>query len=661
MTCDLREFVNREVALRAFAGLRGDPRRRILLVQGPEGIGKSCLLRRLRQDCHQTGTSFAMVDFRSDRGLFAARDVVLRLQEQIDGPFAAHLEKADLEFQTSLAAQAVAGAVFRPLPAAVAGASGDGGNRVTVGDEVQVTGDIFGGNKIVICNSPITILPTNGAGLARDSRTARWNGAFQQALILAAAQGSLVLFFDSYEEALPDVADWLLQQLLRPVLEEMGDLANLGRRCWTPSAFAGRSKSLALRGRCAANRAVYRRRDQTVLGGQAPARPGSLTGDRPNQCRNAGIAGGDGRQLCQRSRRERYVTDQSVSRAQNGPELQPASTGFELFVESWLANAPAELAQAAFTAAVPHQFDRALFATMLDGVEQQELLIQRLQDAGIVAATGGDFYYVPSWFRSPLLRVLVEDQPVVYRVLNSRAAVHIEERANNNSAWWAEVIYHLLGAGEPRASGELLTACELAWQEQMGSLVDRLVAYGREQDAVLDGRARATLRFVAARNNLLHGSFNTAELELRAMSPAIRKRIALCRRVLWQRKGSCFYKRTAGTRLRNASTRRQPFSLHPVMQSALRRVAEIQGDALLQLATRLGGLPGTANLFESRLHGWLRSAQHAPFYLYGSLSRRIRLVTEPLRRHRLSGLDHHIPASSGYRSLPAGANLSERR
>lgn len=312
------------------------------------------------------------------------------------------------------------------------------------------------------------------------------------------------------------------------------------------------------------------------------------------------------------------MTESKPDHLSTGADPDAENGGFERFVVDWLARAAPDLARAVYAAAVPHQFDQALFGALLDDGASGPSLLQRLIEAGVVAQTGQTtFFAVPSWFRRPLLRRLLDNDLVAFRALNRKAAAYLDALHDQ-----PEVIFHLLGAGDPQAPATLLAACELAWRERMDGVAERLLNYAGEQQAALDRDAYATWRHLTARRDLMHGRYQQAESLLRELSDTTDIDPRLQARVLAAETELLLATNRWGEAEARASQAAALFAAEGDALNAAQLQAA-QGDALLRLSTRLGGLPGNADVFETRWQAWLRSIQHAPFYLYRWMSRRI--------------------------------------
>ena len=226
MACDLYEFVNRKAEIDTFSQLLAHRRQRILLLHGLPGIGKSCTIRRLRRVCrNHPNLLTALVDFGSRRPLSQVKQVMEHLREQIRGPFAQQLAQVELQIQREfggLMGMAPSAETFSSMFSTV----GDSGN-VFLSGQVSVGGDVVGGNKLTISNSSLIFNPAGGTAFAQSEIDTRRNMAFRQALSSLLMKQKVVLFVDHFEKATEEVAAWLQQHLLEPLLEGEEEFRNL--------------------------------------------------------------------------------------------------------------------------------------------------------------------------------------------------------------------------------------------------------------------------------------------------------------------------------------------------------------------------------------------------------------------------------------------------
>lgn len=220
MACDLYEFVNRKVEMNAFSQLLSHRRQRILLLHGEPGIGKSCMMRRLRHMCgNHANLLSALVDFGGRRPLTQVKQVIEYLREQIGGSFAQQLAQVELQIQREFGGWMGMAPNSDTFSSMFASVPGGGSGNVFLSGQVSVGGDVVGGNKLTISNSSLVFNPAGGTAFAQSEIDTRRNIAFGQALSSLLRKQKVVLFFDHFEKATQEVATWLEQYLLEPLLD----------------------------------------------------------------------------------------------------------------------------------------------------------------------------------------------------------------------------------------------------------------------------------------------------------------------------------------------------------------------------------------------------------------------------------------------------------
>lgn len=220
MTCNLLEFVGRQLEIELFAELLADGRYRLLLLQGDGGIGKSCLLHRLRRDCRRERPELAtaMLDFRLDRSLASPKQVIDRLRDQLSEEFDQQMMRAEAQIARDHSASAAESAPTLAANAVAAGAPGQG--SISFGGNVTAQ-DIIVGQKVTINNSTLILNPSAGVELLEAETEQRRNRAMRRALLDLVRSEQVMIFVDHFEEASEPVRRWLLQQLLNiPLVDE---------------------------------------------------------------------------------------------------------------------------------------------------------------------------------------------------------------------------------------------------------------------------------------------------------------------------------------------------------------------------------------------------------------------------------------------------------
>jgi hypothetical protein len=220
MTCNLLEFVGRQLEIELFADLFADANVRLLLLQGDGGIGKSCLLHRLRRDCRRERpeVTTATLDFRLDRSLANPKQVIDRLRDQLSEDFDRQMMRAEAEIARDYSTGAAESAPALAANAVAASASGQG--SISFGGNVTAQ-DIVVGQKVTISNSTLILNPGAGLDLLEAEIEQRRNRAMRRALLDLIRSEQVVIFVDHYEEAAEPVRRWLIQQLLNiPLVDD---------------------------------------------------------------------------------------------------------------------------------------------------------------------------------------------------------------------------------------------------------------------------------------------------------------------------------------------------------------------------------------------------------------------------------------------------------
>jgi hypothetical protein len=185
----------------------------LFLLYGLAGIGKSCLLHRLRQTCQNTNTLTPFLDFRTDASLTQPERIIQQLRLQIGGVFNERLAASEKQIRQNVQQQTVQSA-FSQLAALPVG-----GGVAIHGSQVEAE-TIVGGNQFNFNNSPLVFNPSQGDAYAHDEMLLQWNLALRQALKALVASQPLILFLDHLDEANPTVLQWVNTQLLRLFMED---------------------------------------------------------------------------------------------------------------------------------------------------------------------------------------------------------------------------------------------------------------------------------------------------------------------------------------------------------------------------------------------------------------------------------------------------------
>lgn len=304
-----------------------------------------------------------------------------------------------------------------------------------------------------------------------------------------------------------------------------------------------------------------------------------------------------------------------------GPTDRPEpAAALSRFLEDWLAQAPPDLAQALSRAAVPHAFDASLLAALLGADEGVGRRIESLRRAGLVAELAPGRFAVQPLLRPLLLQRAQTDGPDAYRRWNSIAAAHYRAQSEAEDEAGREALYHQMGAGGEESIAAMRAPFERAAAQRQWGAAEAVVMAASEHGPALEARARDWLSFLQARVDLAFGRDEAAAAHLQALrtsaQPALRgQALAALAQLLYtsgheDEANACF-----------AEALDQFGANHDVAAAA--RLWLAQGDAVLLLATRLGGLPGEAGEARPWLQRWLQGLQRVPFLLYRWFSRRL--------------------------------------
>jgi AAA ATPase domain len=221
-------FVNRTEEINAFRNLIKDRRRRLLLIYGLEGRGKTCLRTQLSRISSEEHMVSAVVDFRRHKMLTDPDQVIPHLRERLGSDFATKMIQAEKEIPRQRPRGLAE--LNEMLSKAVSTNTRSAGSSVSLSgnENVNVGGDLFGGNKIIINNPTFSVSPDNGRKWDQAATTNFNNDIFRTALRnFLVEQKHVILFFDHFEDATTTVSCWVSEFLLDLVLEDTGGFSNL--------------------------------------------------------------------------------------------------------------------------------------------------------------------------------------------------------------------------------------------------------------------------------------------------------------------------------------------------------------------------------------------------------------------------------------------------
>lgn len=296
---------------------------------------------------------------------------------------------------------------------------------------------------------------------------------------------------------------------------------------------------------------------------------------------------------------------------------------FHQFLDLWVKQSAPALVEVARRAAIPHTFALSLSNHLLDQEttdEELTALLGKLERAGFLASAGEGRYALRQAVRGYFLQRWQQEAVAAYRALNRRAAEFYQSQPPSEERD-AELLYHELGAEDERGIALLDAALSEAWAARQTGRAERLLRYASEQAPGLGLAARAQFRLHQARLDGALGRAAEAEAALRELTqPEVPD--ALRAEATLELAETLVATQQWAEAIRLAGEAAKHFA---AQGDALRvaRALEAQAMAYLDLATNLGGLPGTVEVGET---GWARAwrrFEHAPFLLYRWFSRRL--------------------------------------
>ena len=300
--------------------------------------------------------------------------------------------------------------------------------------------------------------------------------------------------------------------------------------------------------------------------------------------------------------------------------LSPEDMALLQFLDSWLAQVPPDLAEAARLAALPHYFDLSLLSILRGTSDGTAFLVQRLEKAGFLMAEG-TYYILRPHLRTLLLRGWQKDNLAHYRQANRRAAAFYQDRLLGNENDQVEYVYHQLGSDDRVGIDALSDAFEQAWGTRHLGLAERFLRVADEQVPVLNDEERAWLHYYHARLDFAYQRYTQSEqilLSLIDETPSPR--------LLAQALVSLANLLVETQRWRQAFARYvRALDIFQTIGDHIKaaRVLEAQGLWYVNLATNLGGLSPEANPIKAPYWRWLFCLRYAPFLLYRWCSRRV--------------------------------------
>lgn len=218
-------FLDRVGEMGIFQRLLAHRRRRILLIHGHEGRGKTHLLHELLHVCRESQAAppderivCTVLDFATDQMLDEPKGVIDRLRGDLAGSFDQQMREAEGRIIRDLAPSADAVPASPGAPSSV---------QISGGGTVNVSGSIVGRDQYMIRDSNVVIQSGAGSQYAHKEAITQRNNAFHAALKGFQAAQRVVLFFDHYEHATEAVDEWFHSHVLHLHRTADGDFSNL--------------------------------------------------------------------------------------------------------------------------------------------------------------------------------------------------------------------------------------------------------------------------------------------------------------------------------------------------------------------------------------------------------------------------------------------------
>lgn len=214
----IEDFVNREEQLTTlWKIIRQEIEQQILLIRGPDGIGKTSLLDEFRAECEEEGIDCARFDFAgsSDQSYMT---LVLSMFNQLgpegfEGLTQTIAESRTLGAWETVPTPPVSARVERPAANPVPPGGRSGG--VDFYAPATIHGDVVGRDAYYV-----TQIIQRDDPLVQQMIQARITAAFRDCLVELTTTRTVVLLLDSWHQATTDIRDWLCRNLLSWILNK---------------------------------------------------------------------------------------------------------------------------------------------------------------------------------------------------------------------------------------------------------------------------------------------------------------------------------------------------------------------------------------------------------------------------------------------------------
>lgn len=214
----IEDFVNRDEQLSTLWKIaRQEAEHRIVLIYGPDGMGKTYLLGEFRAECEAEGINCACIEFveGSDQCYMT---IILSVLNQLGPEGFEHLAQTIAETRalgawetvpTAPAAVRMGHSAANPVP------SGRRSGGVDFHEAATIYGDVVGRDAYYV-----TQIIQRDDPLVQQMIQARITAAFRDCLVELATTRIVAFLLDSWERAITDTCHWLRDNLMKWILDK---------------------------------------------------------------------------------------------------------------------------------------------------------------------------------------------------------------------------------------------------------------------------------------------------------------------------------------------------------------------------------------------------------------------------------------------------------
>lgn len=215
------DFVGRDEALSNLLKVaRHETPKRILLLLGPFGIGKTWLLQKLQADRDELGIEGVLVDFATPplgRAEWGYLDIVEAAITQLGGEEFAALKDLIATVRKEGAGLGLADPFATQLAAPAAATPAAGGDTISVqAGEIGMGAQVAVGSNIVMAQGDVNynVLIQGGDQAVQQHYQAQITAAFRESLLAFAATRQVSFVFDAWLKATTPTREWLFRGIL---------------------------------------------------------------------------------------------------------------------------------------------------------------------------------------------------------------------------------------------------------------------------------------------------------------------------------------------------------------------------------------------------------------------------------------------------------------